>query len=537
MDDGHTLDLDARMAMAVFRYEVIASYLVADPPRGQRRPLLTRLADRPWVDPRGEPQRFSPETLRVWVRRYRKGGLSALMDRPRPQRGVQVLTAAQVELLCALKREVPARSLERIIEIAEDMKLIEPGLLKRSTVHRVLQAHDLSKRGNHLPDTQDLDRFEATHPNALWQSDMLVGPWLPDPERPGKVRRAYLYAFIDDHSRLLLYGRFSFKGDLPALELVFRQALRKWGRPSRCYYDNGAVYRSDHMRRVVAELGLQGTVFTKAYRPMGHGKVEALNRFIRAAFLAELEGASEIQTLDALNEAFTAWADYQYNRRVHSETGETPLQRWQKGLDKVSYVEEEALRRAFLWSELRTPDKSGLCSLFGTRYQVGPSLAKKRVELRYDPEQLDEVEAWYKGSFVERVRPFEVRRHRRGKPKTEEPAPRSDIAPTPTADWLAHLTEKRRREGFIEPAPRALAEEHAALRERADRAIVDLLAEQLDDAVFDEAIVRAFLKRYGPFDHETAAAVLQDILLHEPRDQHVTFYLEAIRRETHRGKP
>jgi hypothetical protein len=69
---------------------------------------------------------------------------------------------------------------------------------------------------------------------------------------------------------------------------------------------------------------------------MGHGKVEALNRFIRSAFLAELAGASSIQTLDALNEAFTAWADYEYNRRPHSEIGETPLQRWQKGLDKVT---------------------------------------------------------------------------------------------------------------------------------------------------------------------------------------------------------
>ncbi len=539
MDEKHGQDLDARMAMAVFRYEVIASYLVSDPPRGQRRPLLTRLADRPWVDPRGEPQRFSPETLRVWVRRYRKGGLPALMDKPRPQRGVQTLNDEQVELLCALKREVPERSLERVMQIAEDMKLIKPGLLKRSTVHRVLQAHDLSKRANRTPDTQDLDRFEASHPNALWQSDMLVGPWLPDPDRPGKVRRAYLYAFIDDHSRLLLYGRFSFKGDLPALELVFRQALRKWGRPSRCYYDNGAVYRSGHMRRIVAELGLQGTVFTKAYRPMGHGKVEALNRFIRSAFLAELAGASAIQTLDALNEAFTAWADYEYNRRNHSEIGETPLQRWKKGLDKVTFVEEETLRRAFLWSELRTPDKSGLLSLFGTRYQVGPALAKKRIELRYDPEQLDEVEAWYKDSFVERVRPFEVKRHRRGKPKTEDPGPASmpGAAQAPTADWLGHLTEKRRQEAFLEPAPRTLAEEHAAQRDAEDRAIVDLLGEQLDAAVFDEATVRAFLRRYGPFDHEPAAAVLQDLLKYEPRDRHVTFYLDAIRRETSGGKP
>ena len=107
----------------------------------------------------------------------------------------------------------------------------------------------------------------------------------------------------------------------------------------------------------------------------------------------------------------------------------------------------------------------------------------------------------------------------------------------PTADWLGHLTEKRRQEGFLEPAPRALAEEHAARRDTADQAIVDLLAEHLDAAAFDEASARAFLKRYGPFDHETAATLLHDILDHEPRDRHVTFYLDAIRRETPGGQP
>ena len=39
---------------------------------------------------------------------------------------------------------------------------------------------------------------------------------------------------------------------------------------------------------------------------MGHGKIEALNRFIRSAFLAELK-SSRVSTLDALNEAFLAW--------------------------------------------------------------------------------------------------------------------------------------------------------------------------------------------------------------------------------------
>jgi transposase InsO family protein len=529
--------LDPKMAVALFRYEVIAAYLAAQPPRGQRGPLLAQLAARTWTDPRGQPHTFSAETLRTWVRRYRRTGLQGLLDSPRPQRGVQTLTPLQVELVCGLKREVPERSLERVLHIAGSLGLIAPGTLTRSTLHRVLQTRGLSRRPDRVPDAQDLDRFEAAFPNALWQSDMLEGPWLPDPERPGKVRRAHLYAFLDDHSRLLLYGRFSFKGDLPALELVFRQALRRWGKPRRVYYDNGAVYRSDHMQRIVAELGLQRIIHTRAYRPMGHGKIEAFNRFVRAAFLAELR-ASPLPTLDALNEAFTAWADHEYNRRTHSEIGQCPLDRWNVGVARIEYAEEEALRRAFLWSEPRTPDKTGLFSLFGTRYQVGPSLARKRVDVRFDPEHLVEVEIWHQDRFVERVRPFQVQPHRRPRPDDDaEPSPGkpgTSVTPgkVPTADWLGHLVRTRQRDGFVAPAPRALVEEHAAQRARADQALVDLLADRLDPAVVDPVAVRTFLERFGPFDPEAAAAVLDGLLAREPNDRHVTVYLDAIRRQT-----
>ena len=320
MEEHHDPDLDK----ALCRYEVISAYLALAPGRGQRGPLLRKLAERAWTGPDGKPVRIAAETIRAWVRRYRTTGLVGLRDVPRAVRGPKALTAEQVELACRLKREVPERSLDRIIRILEDMKLAPEGTIRRSTLHRALKGAGLSRRACRVPDRQDLDRFEADCPNDLWQSDMLVGPWLPDPERPGKMRRAYLYAFLDDHSRLLLHGRFSFRGDLPALELVFRRCLQKWGVCRRVYYDNGQTYRSDHMRQVVATLGMHRISFTQVRRPEGHGKIEAFNHYCRSAFLAEL-AASRITTLDGLNEAFLAWADQEYARRVHSETGQTPM--------------------------------------------------------------------------------------------------------------------------------------------------------------------------------------------------------------------
>ncbi|MBM4369309.1 MAG: transposase, partial [Deltaproteobacteria bacterium] len=427
--------------------------------------------------------------------------------------------------LVALKRQVPERSLDRLVRVAEDLGLVQKGKARRSTVHRLLAAERLSARRARPQRTEDLDSYEADFPNETWQSDMLQGPWLPDPRRPGRVRRTWLYAFLDDHSRLCLHGRFSFKGDLPARELVFRRALQKHGLPRRVYYDNGATYRSAHMRHIVASLGMEAIVFTRVRRPMGHGKIEAFNRLVTSAFVAEVS-ASRIHTLDALNEAWLAWVDHAYNGEVHGETGQRPRDRWRAGLANIRFVDEGKLRQAFLWRETRTPDKAGVFSLFGTEYQVGPALARKAIEVRYDPEHLGEIEVWHKGTLVERLRSFVVGRHRRPGATHKPPEP---PRPSVDSDWLGHLVARRRAESFVEPTPAMLREEAERRRADADAAVIELFAARLDLSVLDVAAVQAFLGRHGPWDPELAAAALDVVLASHPPDLHVRVYLDLLR--------
>jgi transposase InsO family protein len=523
--------------MALLRYQTISAYLALDPKRGQRGATRQALAAKTWRLPDGQEVHFTAETLRAWIRRYRHGGLAALEDRPRPCRGVKVLSPEQIELVCQLKKEVPERSLDRIRMIAEELKLIEPGILTRSTLHRVLQARGLSARPRSEASVTDLDRFEASAPNQLWQSDMLAGPWLPDPHNPAKQRRAWLYAFLDDHSRLLLAGRFSFKGDLPALELCFRQALRRHGVPARVYYDNGSTYRSKHMQQVVAALGIHRVVFTTPYRPQGHGKIEAFNRLCRAAFIAEIK-VSKIDSLEALNAAFYAWVDRFYNRRPHGETHEVPRDRWRTAIDKVRHLDEEVLRRAFLWTETRTPDKTGLLSLFGRKYQAPAALARKKVEIRYDPEHTDEVELWSQGRFVERVRPFEVQPHRRAKaPSTGHEAPTAaTVEPAaPVADWLGHLVDERSATLCDDPE----AELRRALEQRQalDDAFVDILRDRLDPDVMDEPLARRWLEHFGPVEPEPIAELLDFALAHMGTAHHLQHYLDMLHAALFGGQP
>ena len=516
------MDDDPRLTKALSRYQVVSAYTAADLNRGERRAFCEHLATRTWIGPDGQPMRVKAETIRVWVRRYRIGGFEALFDKERPQPGVQAIPPELLEKVIALKTKVPERTLDTLIRVMEDLGHAPPGVIRRSTLHRALQARGLSRRPPTPHDTQDLDRWEAANPNDLWQSDLRTGPWLPDPERPGKVRRAWLYAFLDDHSRLVLDARFSFKEDLPTLELGFRRAIQKWGVPRKCYFDNGAVYRAHHVRAICAWLDVVDPIFTVVGRPEGHGKIEAFNRFM-LAFIAEVK-STPIQTIDELNEALWAWLDTQYQERPHGDTGEPPLQRWRAGIERVRYADEEALRLAFQWSERRTTDKTGVFSMFGVRYQVGSTLSQRKIEVRFDPEALHEVEIWKHGKFAERARPLEVHPWRRPKPPPAPETPRPEI----DDDWLGHLVKRRRAERAPEPDPRAWKREADDRREANTEGLLEVLGERLDAHVVDEVEVRAWAARFGPVDLDRLAVRLDELLLRFPRDLHVRIYLDTL---------
>lgn len=519
------MDDDPRLLKALARFEVVSAYLGGDLSRGRRGARLEELAKRTWFL-RGEPFQVRAETIRTWVRRYQQGGFDALFDKLRPRPGVRAIPPEVVELACALKRQVPERTLDRLLRVMEDLGHIEPGSVRRSTLHRALQARGLSRRPPSPSSTDDLDRFEAAAPNDLWQSDLLAGPWLPDPKRPGKVRRAWLYAFLDDHSRLCLDGRFSFKEDLPTLELCFRRALQKWGVPTKVYYDNGQVYRAHHMRAICARLDIRPPIFTTTGRPEGHGKIEAFNRLVRT-FLAELK-ASTIETVEQLNEALSAWLALDYHDAIHSETGQKPPDRWRAGIEGIRYADEEAMRLAFLWSERRTADKAGVFSLFGVRYQVSPALARRRFEVRYDPEALHEVEVWREQRFVERARPLDIQPFRRPRPVAEAP-PQATETPDVDGDWLAHLVARHQKDAPPEPEPRAWKAQADARREQNTEGLLALLTERLDPHVVDTIEVRAWAARFGPVDLDAAAERLDALLERFPADLHVQIYLDSLK--------
>jgi transposase InsO family protein len=520
-------DHDPITQKALFRYQVISAYFALDPPRGKRRLVLEQLAAKTWMLQSGEFITVKAETIRYWLRMYRTGGFEALKDKPRSDRGIRSIPQDLIEQACKLKLQVPERSIERIIAIMENMQLAPPNLLRRSTLHRALQARGLSKRKLSIPDRQDLDRFQADYANDLWQADMLHGPWLPDPKQSGKMRRAYLYAFIDDASRLLLDGRFSFKGDLPALELVLKRALQRYGKPSRIYYDNAMVFKAKHMQILCAELGIHKPIHTTPYRPQGHGKIEAFNRFCINNFIAEVK-VSKIKTLDQLNEAFFAWVHEEYNQRKHSELGMSPKKRWLRDASRIEYIDEEKIRMAFLWRELRTPDKTAIIKLFNRSYKVSSSLAKRRVEVRYDPEHLHQIEIYIDGAFRQRAKPVQISPNRAPR---EILSVEKDPLDEGKIDYLTWLTKEHRKKTNLRSVNKSM-ESNDNLQ-----GFLCTLQDHIHPDVFDLDLAKEFFETFGPFDLKRLKNILTDLLAAHPTNLHLSFYFNHIQNQFFGDQP
>ena len=61
------------------------------------------------------------------------------------------------------------------------------------------------------------------------------------------------------------------------------------------------------------------------------------------------------------------------------------------------YPTPAELREAFLWAETRLVTKTATVSLLGNRYEVDQALCGRRVELRFDPYDLELIEVYYAG--------------------------------------------------------------------------------------------------------------------------------------------
>jgi putative transposase len=410
------MDHNQQERIALHRWAVIAEAAGANLTGRERGALVRRIAARAHAHPDGSQRTYSRQTIDRWLRAWRAGGLDGLKPAERSDTG---LVRARPELFAeasALRLELPGRSAAQIASILyhrHGIKVSERtvrGQLRRAGLHREALAAEPKAYG----------RYEAAAANERWITDVLVGPWVPWPRREGSVR-ARLFLIVDDHSRLLAGGRFFAHENARACQELLRATITRRGVPRVLYADNGAPFSNAWLARTCGVLGIR-LVHSRPYSPEGRGKQERLNRYIREAFLAEATHHG-IESLEQLNDLFAAWAERVANRRVHAETGQAPAERFEKG-GPHRQAGPDLLREAFRWSVTRKVTRTATVPLEGNSYAVDPALTGRRVELRYDPEDLTRIDVWLDGKPAGQAVPFTVRRHvHRAVPQAAAPPP------------------------------------------------------------------------------------------------------------------
>jgi putative transposase len=416
-----------RRDIALFRYGLIRAAADADLSPPERGRLVRELAGREHRDPDGDWVRVGRSTLDRWIRNYRTGGFDALV--PQPRKTGPISDVELLDLAVRLKRENPRRTATHIVElIVTDLAGRDEG--RQVPSERTVQRH-FARLGLHVrPDgrpPEAFGRFEAAAVNDLWVGDVMHGPVVAG-------RKALLFAFCDDHSRLIVGHRWGRTEDVLRLEAALRRGLAARGVPKRIYVDNGSPFVSHQLQRACAVLGIQ-LVHSRPGKPQGRGKIERFFRTVRAQFLVEID--DQVETLPKLNDLFTAWVETRYHHKTHRETGQTPLARFTAaGIPAAPSA--ELLREAFLWAETRTVTKTAMVTLHGNHYEVDPQLVGRRVQLVFDPFDLEHLEVRHNGQPFGTAIPHELRTHVHPKATAEPPEVLDGMPTTSTAiDYLA----------------------------------------------------------------------------------------------------
>ena len=161
---------------------------------------------------------------------------------------------------------------------------------------------------------------------------------------------------------------------------------------------------------------LQRQTMTRS--PWQNGKQEVLFAQVEGRLMAMLENV-ETLTLQDLNDATVTWLEREYHRRVHRETGVTPLRRLAASEDASRPCPgSEELRAAFRIKVRRRVRRSdGTVTVENVRYQLPPPWRHLReVDLRvarWDLSGIDMVDD-LTGDRICTLRPVDLRRNADG---------------------------------------------------------------------------------------------------------------------------
>jgi putative transposase len=467
---------------AYMRFSVVGQLLAAPPPKGELRAELERLAAREWQHPiTGLPVRFGVSTLERWFHRVRKEGRDPVRVL---RRKVRTDVGAQGSLSLAIREALRAQYAGHMSwsvalhhmnlrALAEQRSELGP-VPSYSTIRRFLKAQGLYKRrrlsarrtaGVERAEARLMQRevrsYEADHVGALWHFDAHHGSLKVVTSR-GEWYQPVLFGVIDDRSRLLCHLQWYRSENAENVAHGLLQALLRRGLPRAVLSDNGTAMCAEEITEGLARLGVMHET-TLAFSPYMNAKIEVLWSTVEGQLMAMLESVADL-TLEFLNEATQAWAEFGYNRTVHSEIGAAPLARWAAGPDVLRPSPSgAALRLTFARTERRAQRRSdGTVVIDARRFEVPNAFRHvDRVLVRYARWDLSQVHLVdeHSGQISARLYPLDKSANANGirRPlepvvtRAAEPAGAAVTPATGIAPLLQNLMAQQRATGLPPP--------------------------------------------------------------------------------------
>ncbi len=401
MKDGDNESRRERWAR--FRFSVIGPLLAGPPGKCELRSELEKLASRDYRHPiTGVPTRFGLSTIERWYYQAREAQdpVGELKNRRRkdagehPSLGLHLRPLLRTQyrehsswsyrlhydnLLALVEGEPELGALASYEVVRRWMK--SQGLFRR---RRVRARHtEGAQRAQERLDKLEVRSYEAEYVGGLWHADFHSGS-LAVLTRKGKWEIPQLFGGLDDRSRLCCHAQWYLAETSENFAHGLSQGIQKRGLPRALMTDNGGAETAAEVEQGLIQLGITHEL-TLPYSPYQNAKQEVFWVLIEGRLLPMLEGVKEL-TLKQLNRATSAFVELEYNRRVHSELGCAPVERFLKDKNVLrSSPTSEELRCSFRMKASRKQRRSdGTLTVEGVRFEL-PSRFRHldKVTVRY----------------------------------------------------------------------------------------------------------------------------------------------------------
>lgn len=443
---------------AHFRFAVVGPLLAAPPETGELQAQLVALSRQLWQHPiTSKLVRFGVSTIERWyyAARHTASPVEALRRKPRSDKGAQRVIGDELEAeLRAQYQAHPSWScqLHRDNLVALVQQRPELGTAPSYTsLRRYLIAHGMPRR-RRLPrragevealaqhERREVRGYESPYVNALWHLDFHHGSCRIVDSR-GVWIKPILLAILDDHSRLIAHLQWYLAETAECLCHGITQALLKRGLPRAIYHDNGGAMQAAEIVGGLRQLSILQQN-TAPYSPHQNGKQEVFWAQVEGRLIAMLEAEPNL-SLQRLNEATQAWVEIEYHRGRHSETQQTPLNRYlqDQNVGRPAPGTED-LRFAFTQCQRRIQRLSDrTITLLGTRFEIPARFSHLRqLDLRFA--SWDKSHLWLvdeAGRQICRIYPLDKVANASGLRRPVTPPAHS--APPPAPSGIAPLLE------------------------------------------------------------------------------------------------